>query len=126
MLVRLPRAPVLSGGLRSKTQLFSGTLYMAASSKTGEGGRFPPPHQSKGTQKFKTSPQVPVLPESSLLSRHASCEKPSDSTSVHSVLVCHRTSSQVKLKIICKEKINNKARPTKGINHKVKFLDMYS
>ncbi|GFU32614.1 hypothetical protein TNCV_4876691 [Trichonephila clavipes] len=33
MLVRLPRAPVLSGGLRRKTQLFSGTLYMAASSK---------------------------------------------------------------------------------------------
>ncbi|GFW50443.1 hypothetical protein TNCV_2887481 [Trichonephila clavipes] len=29
--------PVLSGGLRRKTQLFSGTLYMAASSKT-------PPH----------------------------------------------------------------------------------
>ncbi|GFS97069.1 hypothetical protein TNCV_4492481 [Trichonephila clavipes] len=41
MLVRLSRAPVLSGGLRRKTQLFSGTLYMAASSKT-------PPHQSKG------------------------------------------------------------------------------
>ncbi|GFY16304.1 hypothetical protein TNCV_2349491 [Trichonephila clavipes] len=40
MLVRLSRAPVLSGGLRRKTQLFSGTLYMAASSKT-------PPHQSK-------------------------------------------------------------------------------
>ncbi|GFV21145.1 hypothetical protein TNCV_4267781 [Trichonephila clavipes] len=37
MLVRLSRAPVLSGGLRRKTQLFSGTLYMAASSKT-------PPH----------------------------------------------------------------------------------
>ncbi|GFU59095.1 hypothetical protein TNCV_2933841 [Trichonephila clavipes] len=35
-----PGAPVLSGGLRRKTQLFSGTLYMAASSKT-------PPHQSK-------------------------------------------------------------------------------
>ncbi|GFT99310.1 hypothetical protein TNCV_19581 [Trichonephila clavipes] len=47
MLVRLSRAPVLSGGLRRKTQLFSGTLYMAASSKT-------PPHQSKGPQKFKT------------------------------------------------------------------------
>ncbi|GFW08267.1 hypothetical protein TNCV_1655821 [Trichonephila clavipes] len=41
MLVRLSRAPVPSGGLRRKTQLFSGTLYMAASSKT-------PPHQSKG------------------------------------------------------------------------------
>ncbi|GFU28322.1 hypothetical protein TNCV_99861 [Trichonephila clavipes] len=47
MLVRLSRAPVLSGGLRRKTQLFSGTLYMAASSKT-------PPHQSKDPQKFKT------------------------------------------------------------------------
>ncbi|GFX09456.1 hypothetical protein TNCV_4698421 [Trichonephila clavipes] len=34
MLVRLSRAPVLSGGLRRKTQLFSCTLYMAASSKT--------------------------------------------------------------------------------------------
>ncbi|GFR33738.1 hypothetical protein TNCT_469151, partial [Trichonephila clavata] len=46
MLVRLPRAPVLSGGLRRKTKLFSATLYMAASSKT-------PPYQSKGPQKFK-------------------------------------------------------------------------
>ncbi|GFW67311.1 hypothetical protein TNCV_2595441 [Trichonephila clavipes] len=35
-----PRAPVLSGGLRHKTQLFPCTLYMVASSKT-------PPHQSK-------------------------------------------------------------------------------
>ncbi|GFW62609.1 hypothetical protein TNCV_1886561 [Trichonephila clavipes] len=43
MLVRLPRAPVLSGGLRRKTQLFSCTLCMAASSKT-------PPHQSKGAR----------------------------------------------------------------------------
>ncbi|GFU28324.1 hypothetical protein TNCV_99881 [Trichonephila clavipes] len=89
MLVRLPRAPVLSGGLRRKTQLFSGTLYMAASSKT-------PPHQSKGPQKFNTPLQVPVFPGSSLLCRHTSCEKPSDTTSFHSVLVCHRTSSQGK------------------------------
>ncbi|GFW71640.1 hypothetical protein TNCV_2548531 [Trichonephila clavipes] len=73
MLVRLPRAPVLSGGLRRKNQLFSGTLYMAPSSKT-------PPHQSKGPRKFKTPLQVPVFPESSLLCRHTSCEKPSDST----------------------------------------------
>ncbi|GFX05160.1 hypothetical protein TNCV_1958161 [Trichonephila clavipes] len=51
MLVRPSRAPVLSGGLRHKTQLFSGTLYMAASSKT-------PPNQSKGPQKFKTLLQV--------------------------------------------------------------------
>ncbi|GFS85888.1 probable G-protein coupled receptor CG31760 [Trichonephila clavipes] len=87
MLVRLPRAPVLSGGLRRKTQLFSGTLYMAASSKT-------PPHQSKAPQKFNTPLQVPVFPGSSLLCRHTSCEKPSDTTSFHSVLVCHRTSSQ--------------------------------
>ncbi|GFT07898.1 hypothetical protein TNCV_873311 [Trichonephila clavipes] len=87
MLVRLPRAPVQSGGLRRKTQLFSGTLYMAASSKT-------PPHQSKGPQ-FNTPLQVPVFPGSSLLCRHTSCEKPSDTTSFHSVLVCHRTSSQV-------------------------------
>ncbi|GFW36238.1 uncharacterized protein TNCV_4931001 [Trichonephila clavipes] len=63
MLVRLPRAPVLSGGLRCKTQLFSGTLYMAASSKT-------PPHQSKGPQKFKTPLQVPVFPGSSPLCHH--------------------------------------------------------
>ncbi|GFQ78436.1 hypothetical protein TNCT_281071 [Trichonephila clavata] len=69
MLVRLTRAPVLSGGLRRKTQLFSGTLYMDASSKT-------PPHQSKGPQKFKTSLQVPVFPGSSLLCCHTSCEKP--------------------------------------------------
>ncbi|GFT64959.1 hypothetical protein TNCV_3947261 [Trichonephila clavipes] len=90
MLVRLPRAPVLSVGLRRKTQLFSGTLYMAASSKT-------PPHQSKGPQKFNTPLQVPVFPGSSLLCRHTSCEKPSDTiSSFHSVLVCHRTSSQVK------------------------------
>ncbi|GFU15211.1 hypothetical protein TNCV_3937721 [Trichonephila clavipes] len=50
MLVRLSRAPVLSGGLRRKAQLFSCTLYMAASSKT-------PPPQSKGPQKFKTPPK---------------------------------------------------------------------
>ncbi|GFV29720.1 hypothetical protein TNCV_3668121 [Trichonephila clavipes] len=35
-----PRAPVLSGRLRRKTQIFSGTLCMAASSKTS-------PRQSK-------------------------------------------------------------------------------
>ncbi|GFY44159.1 hypothetical protein TNIN_66831 [Trichonephila inaurata madagascariensis] len=68
MLVRLPRAPVLSGGLRRKTELFSGTLYMAASTKT-------PPHLSKGPQKFKTPLQVPVFPWSSLLCRHTSFEK---------------------------------------------------
>ncbi|GFX14451.1 hypothetical protein TNCV_1616341 [Trichonephila clavipes] len=34
MLVRLSRAPVLSGGLRRKTQIFSCILYMAASSKS--------------------------------------------------------------------------------------------
>ncbi|GFQ74842.1 hypothetical protein TNCT_158511 [Trichonephila clavata] len=68
MLVRLPRAPVLFGGLRRKTRLFSSTLYMAASSKT-------PPHQSKGPQKFKTLLQVPVFPGSSLLCRHTGCEK---------------------------------------------------
>ncbi|GFT10013.1 hypothetical protein TNCV_1114681 [Trichonephila clavipes] len=39
-------AAVLSGGLRRKTQHFSSTLYMAASSKT-------PPHQSKGPQKVQ-------------------------------------------------------------------------
>ncbi|GFY00179.1 hypothetical protein TNCV_2835361 [Trichonephila clavipes] len=64
MLVRLSRAPVLSGGLRRKTQLFSGTLYMTASSKT-------PPHQSKDPQKFKTPLQVPVFPGSSPLCHHS-------------------------------------------------------
>ncbi|GFW88323.1 hypothetical protein TNCV_4963091 [Trichonephila clavipes] len=64
MLVRLPRLPVLSGGLRRKTQLFSGTLYMAASSKT-------PPHQSKGPQKFNTLLQVTVFPgEQSVVSSY--------------------------------------------------------
>ncbi|GFY35812.1 hypothetical protein TNCV_4841891 [Trichonephila clavipes] len=87
MLVRLSRAPVLSGGLRRKTQLFSGTLYMAASSKT-------PPHQSKDPQKFKTPLQMPVFPGSSPLCHHTKSEKPSDTTSFHSVLVCHRTSWQ--------------------------------
>ncbi|GFV29914.1 hypothetical protein TNCV_657431 [Trichonephila clavipes] len=33
MLVRRSRDPVISGSLRRKTQLFSGTFYMAASSK---------------------------------------------------------------------------------------------
>ncbi|GFT05545.1 hypothetical protein TNCV_3160241 [Trichonephila clavipes] len=58
---------------------------MAASSKT-------PPHQSKSPQKFKTPLQVPVFPGSSLLCRHN--DDTTDSTSFHSVLVCHRTSSQ--------------------------------
>ncbi|GFY67375.1 hypothetical protein TNIN_321711 [Trichonephila inaurata madagascariensis] len=97
MLVRLPRAPVLSGGLRRKTQLFSGTLYMAASSKTQ-------PHQSKGPQKFKPLLQVPVSQGAVCCAVIPVVKKPSDSTSFHSVLVCHRTSSHVKLKIICKEK----------------------
>ncbi|GFW75356.1 transposon Tf2-9 polyprotein [Trichonephila clavipes] len=79
MLVRLSRAPVLSGGLRRKTQLFSCTLYMAASSKT-------PPHQSKGPQKFKTPLQVPVFPGSSPLCHYTNSESPSDTTSFHSVL----------------------------------------
>ncbi|GFV01982.1 hypothetical protein TNCV_946521 [Trichonephila clavipes] len=87
MLVRLSRAPVLSGGLRRKTQLFSCTLYMAASSKT-------PPHQSKGPQKFKTTLQVPVFPGSSPLCHHTNSKNPSDTTSFHIVLVCHRTSWQ--------------------------------
>ncbi|GFU85641.1 DUF5641 domain-containing protein [Trichonephila clavipes] len=79
MLVRLSRAPVLSGGLRRKTQHFFGTLYMAASSKT-------PSHQSKGPQKFKTPLQVPVFPGSSLLCDHTNSENPSDTTTFHSVL----------------------------------------
>ncbi|GFU13598.1 hypothetical protein TNCV_938661 [Trichonephila clavipes] len=89
MLVRLPRSPVLSGGLRRKTQLFSGTFYMAASSKT-------PPHWSKDPQKIKTPLEVPVFPGSSPLCRHTNSEKPPDTTSFHSVLVCHRTSWQKK------------------------------
>ncbi|GFT61586.1 HTH_Tnp_Tc3_2 domain-containing protein [Trichonephila clavipes] len=75
MLVRLSRAPVLSGGLRRKTQLFSCTLYMAASSKT-------PPHQSKDPQKFKTPLQVPVFPGSSPLCHHTKRGEPPEGTTV--------------------------------------------
>ncbi|GFU61969.1 hypothetical protein TNCV_4022541 [Trichonephila clavipes] len=75
MLVRLSRAPVLFGGLRRKTQLFSGTLYMAASSKT-------PLYQSKGLQKFKTPLSVPGFPGSSPLC-HTNSENPSQ-TQLHS------------------------------------------
>ncbi|GFW42702.1 hypothetical protein TNCV_472921 [Trichonephila clavipes] len=89
MLVRLSRAHVLSGGLRRKTQLFSGTLYMTASSQT-------PPHLSQDPQKFNTPLQVPVFPGSSVLCHHTNSEKASDTTSFHSVLVCHRTSWQKK------------------------------
>ncbi|GFT69227.1 hypothetical protein TNCV_2253811 [Trichonephila clavipes] len=112
MLVRLSRAPVLSGGLRRKTQLFSCTLYMAASSKT-------PPHQSKGPQKFKTPLQVPVFPGSSPLCHHTSCEKPSDTTSCHSVLVCHRTSWQ---KNKDKKWNTKKARIEHKRSNKIKIL----
>ncbi|GFU50707.1 hypothetical protein TNCV_240931 [Trichonephila clavipes] len=52
---------------------------MAVSSKT-------PPHQSKDPQKFKTPLQVPVFPGSSPLCHHTKSEKPSDTTSFHSVL----------------------------------------
>ncbi|GFU50702.1 hypothetical protein TNCV_240881 [Trichonephila clavipes] len=109
MLVRLSRAPVLSGGLRRKTQLFSGTLYMAASSKT-------PPHQSKDPQKFKTPLQVPVFPGSSPLCHHTNSEKPSDTTSSHSVLVCHRTSWQKNKdnKLNTKKSISNIKEATKS------------
>ncbi|GFW74712.1 hypothetical protein TNCV_962871 [Trichonephila clavipes] len=96
MLVRLSRAPVLSGGLRRKTQLFSCTLYMAASSKT-------PPHQSKGLQKFKTPLPVPGFPGSSPLCHHTNSENPSEITSFHSVLVCHKTLWQKN-----KDKLNTK------------------
>ncbi|GFT31285.1 hypothetical protein TNCV_3848001 [Trichonephila clavipes] len=75
MLVRLSRAPVLSGGLRRKTQLFSCTL-MVASSKTQ-------PHQSRSS-KFKTPLQVPVFPGSSPLCHHTNSENPSDTTSFRS------------------------------------------
>ncbi|GFU02080.1 hypothetical protein TNCV_837241 [Trichonephila clavipes] len=78
MLVRLSRAPVLSSGLRRKTQLFSGTLYMAASSKT-------PPHQSKDPQKFKTPLQVPVFPGSSLLCHHTKKKKKLEQSSLSDV-----------------------------------------
>ncbi|GFS85692.1 hypothetical protein TNCV_5025021 [Trichonephila clavipes] len=55
MLVRLSRAPVLSGGLRHKTQLFSCTLYMAASQD-------PTAHTSQGPQKVQNpAPEVPVF-----------------------------------------------------------------
>ncbi|GFT42938.1 hypothetical protein TNCV_1615091 [Trichonephila clavipes] len=92
MLVRLSRALVLSGGLRSKTQPFSKT----------------PPHQFKGPQKFKTPLQVPVFPGSSPLCHHTNSEKPSDTTSFHSVLVCHRTSWQKNKDKWNTKKINNR------------------
>ncbi|GFU83041.1 hypothetical protein TNCV_65121 [Trichonephila clavipes] len=102
MLVRLPRAPVLSGGLKRKTQLFSGTLYMAAASKT-------PLYQSKDLQKFKTPLPVPGFPGSSPLCHHTNSENPSDTTSFHSVLVCHRTSWQKnKDNKLNTKKINNR------------------
>ncbi|GFU35920.1 hypothetical protein TNCV_4030271 [Trichonephila clavipes] len=108
MLVRLSRAPVLSGGLRRKTQLFSCTLYMTASSKT-------PPHQSKGLQKFKTSLPVPGFPGSSPLCHHTNSENPSDTTSFYSVLVCHRTSWQKNKdnKLNAKKSINEHKRSNK-------------
>ncbi|GFU09380.1 hypothetical protein TNCV_143621 [Trichonephila clavipes] len=93
MLVRLSRAPVLSGGLRRKTQLFSGTLYMAASSKT------PPSHQSKGPQKFKTRSKCQFSQGAVRCVIIPIVKTSSDTTSFHSVLVCHRTSWQ-KIKII--------------------------
>ncbi|GFT87969.1 hypothetical protein TNCV_443641 [Trichonephila clavipes] len=66
MLVRLSRAPAtICGGLRRKSsKAFSGTLYMAASSKT-------PPHQSKDPQKFKTPLQSASFPrEQSVVSSY--------------------------------------------------------
>ncbi|GFT21430.1 hypothetical protein TNCV_3816891 [Trichonephila clavipes] len=61
----LPRAPVLSGGLRRKTQLFLRyPLHMAASSKT-------PPHQSKGLRSSTPRPSA-SFPRGSLLCRHTS------------------------------------------------------
>ncbi|GFV53108.1 hypothetical protein TNCV_3457381 [Trichonephila clavipes] len=85
MLVRLSRSCTIWRP-ETQTQLFSCTLYMAASSKT-------PPHQSKDPQNFKTPLQVPVFPGA------VRCviipkEKPSDTTSFHSILVCHRASWQ--------------------------------
>ncbi|GFW35801.1 hypothetical protein TNCV_727361 [Trichonephila clavipes] len=86
MLVRLSRAPVLSGGLRRKTQLFSGTLH----------GRFlqDPTSPVQRSSKVQNPLQVPVFPGSSPLCHHTNSENPSDTTSFHSVLVCHRTSWQ--------------------------------
>ncbi|GFU46462.1 hypothetical protein TNCV_2294471 [Trichonephila clavipes] len=111
MLVRLSRAPVLSGGLRRKTQLFSCTLYMAASSKT-------PPHQSKDPQKFKTRSMCQFSQGSSPLCHHTKSEKPSDTTSFHSVLVCHRTSWQKN-----KDKLNtNKSTIEHKRSNKIKIL----
>ncbi|GFV45244.1 hypothetical protein TNCV_2496021 [Trichonephila clavipes] len=87
MLVRLSRAPVLSGGLRRKTQRPCRGYRRKASSKT-------PPHQSKDPQKFKTPLQVPVFPGGSPLCHHTPIVKNYQTTSFHSVLVCHRTSWQ--------------------------------
>ncbi|GFU36571.1 hypothetical protein TNCV_2830111 [Trichonephila clavipes] len=85
MLVRLSRAPVLSGGLRRKTQLSRYPLH----------GRFlqDPTSPVKDPQ-FKTPLKMPVFPGSSPLCHHSKSEKPSDTASCHSGLVCHRTSWQ--------------------------------
>ncbi|GFU28297.1 hypothetical protein TNCV_99711 [Trichonephila clavipes] len=101
MLVRLSRAPVLSGGLRRKTQLFLRTLYMVAS---------PRPHLTSPKILRSSNPaQVPVFPGSSPLCHHTNSENPSDTTSFHSVLVCHRTSWQKnKDKKLNTKKINNR------------------
>ncbi|GFU30396.1 hypothetical protein TNCV_2717161 [Trichonephila clavipes] len=65
MLVRLSRAPVLSGGLRRKNSAFSGTISVH--------GRFlqDPTSPVQGPQKFKTPRQVPVFPgEQSVVSSY--------------------------------------------------------
>ncbi|GFW40986.1 hypothetical protein TNCV_4089851 [Trichonephila clavipes] len=103
MLVRLPRAPVLSGGLRRKTQL------------SPVPSTWPPPPRPhltspKVLKVQNPAPSARFSRKQSVVSSYQS-EKPSDTTSFHSVLVCHRTSWQKN-----KDKWNTKAR----IEHKRK------
>ncbi|GFT26289.1 hypothetical protein TNCV_263431 [Trichonephila clavipes] len=74
MLVRLSRAPVLSGGLRRKTQLFSCTLH----------GRFlqDPTSLVQRSSEVQNPAQVPVFPGSSPLCHHTKREK--HQTQLHS------------------------------------------
>ncbi|GFU16653.1 hypothetical protein TNCV_4186701 [Trichonephila clavipes] len=110
MLVRLSRAPVLSGGLRRKTQLFSCT------------STWPPPPRPHLTspQVLKSSKpaQVPDFPGSSPLCHHTKSEKTSDTTSFHSVLVCHRTSWQKNKD----NKLNTKKSRIEHKSNKIKTL----
>ncbi|GFW11078.1 hypothetical protein TNCV_3934591 [Trichonephila clavipes] len=75
MLVRLSRAPVLSGGLRRK-------LSFSPVPSTWPLPPRPHPTSPKSPQKFKTPLQVPGFPGSSPLCHHTKSEK--HQTQLHS------------------------------------------